>query len=132
MKFSSGGAVDSWTHDRQWGTQLPVAALAFARGPPVQSHSALSPPVRWCLWTMWLSLSHLTLSSLYRHRVDQVELDRSRMDVKPGEEIVCLLLPNLTLSCSRALRSTHSCQGLEGGLMEEGRFVLSLEAQLGV
>ena len=98
----------------------------------MQSHSALSPPVRWCLWTMWLSLSHLTLSSLYRHRVDQVELDRSRMEVKPGEEIVCLLLPNLTLRCSRALRSTHSCQGLEGGLMEEGRFVLSLEAQLGV
>lgn len=64
--------------------------------------------------------------------MDQVELGRSPMDVKPGEEIVCLLLPNLTLRCSRALRSTHSCQGLEGGLMEEGRFVLSLEAQLGV
>lgn len=50
------------------------------------------------------------------------------MEVKPVEEIVCLVPPNLTLRCSRALRSTHSCQGLEGALMEEERFMLSLEA----
>ena len=114
------------------GDTAASSSTGLCQGAPVQSCSALSPPVRSCLWAMWLSLSHLTLSSLYRHRVDQVELDRSPVDVKPGEEIVCLLLPNLTLRCSRALRSTHSCQGLEGGLMEEGRFVLSLEAQLGV
>ena len=81
---------------------------------------------------MWISLSHLTLTSLYWHQVDQDELNRSPMEVKPVEEIVCLVSPNLTLRCSRALRSTHSCQGLEGALMEEERFMLSLEAQLGV
>ena len=123
--------MDSWTHDRQCGTQLHTSSTDLCKGTPSRATlpSLLSAGT---LWALWISLSHLTLTFLYWHQVDQDELNRSPMEVKPVEEIVCLVLPNLTLRCSRALRSTHSCQGLEGGLMEEERFMLSLEAQLGV
>lgn len=38
----------------------------------------------------------------------------------------------LMLRCYGALRSSHCCEGFGEGLMGQGRFVLSLEAQLGL
>lgn len=123
--------MGSGTNDRQCGTQLHTSSTDLCKGTPSRATlpSLLSAGA---LWALWISLSHLTLTSLYWHQVDQDELNRSPMEVKPVEEIECLVLPSLTLRRSRALRSAHSCQGLAGGLMEEGKFMLSLEAQLGV
>ena len=79
--------MGSGAHDRQCGTQLHTSSTDLCKGTPSRATlpSLLSAGA---LWAMWISLSHLTLTSLYWHQVDQDELNRSPMEVKPVEEIV--------------------------------------------